>query len=414
MDHVLQEFLAESWKNLMGLDAEFVGLEDQLDNSSRIADIFRRLHTIKGNCGFIGLSQLGSVAHAAEGVLGQMRSGRLPASKQCISLVIEAVDEIKRLLRNIEIGDHEPPGANRELMARLDELAATANVRTGRDDRELGSRRTVPLGPSPVRTRPTDLSPPKMALAKTDPPTKLAQLSEPNAADEHGDSVTDRSIRVNADVLDGLVKLVGELVSTRNELLPLLRKSEDCRYASAIGQLNRVTTGLQECVLKVQTDVALGSPENEARTRSTERTSLLVFDAGASHRMAIPLSLVARLEKIPRHGIERTEAGLVVQYRGSLLPLLPVDAVESARLCDPQQAIVISDGSRSIGLLVERVEDIVDEHLVIRIRSWRPGILGTAIVNGRATDIIDARHYLTGQNVDPIDINVEASACVGH
>ena len=57
-------------------------------------------------------------------------------------------------------------------------------------------------------------------------------------------SVADLSIRVNVDVLDSLMNMVGELVLTRNQLLQLLRDDEESVYAAPITHLNRVTTDL--------------------------------------------------------------------------------------------------------------------------------------------------------------------------
>ncbi len=76
-DDLLQEFLSESWENLTRLDTEIVELEKEPGDRALIASIFRTIHTIKGTCGFIGLNGLGSVAHAAENVLGRMRDGVL-------------------------------------------------------------------------------------------------------------------------------------------------------------------------------------------------------------------------------------------------------------------------------------------------------------------------------------------------
>ena len=92
-DDILQEFLAESWENLSQLDTEIVSLEKDPANSGLLDSIFRTIHTIKGTCGFIGLTGLGSVAHSAENVLGKMREQKLPASPGVISLVLEGVYE---------------------------------------------------------------------------------------------------------------------------------------------------------------------------------------------------------------------------------------------------------------------------------------------------------------------------------
>jgi two-component system chemotaxis sensor kinase CheA len=129
-------------------------------------------------------------------------------------------------------------------------------------------------------------------------------------------------------------------------------------------------------------------------------TSLLVFDPGSTSLMAVPLSLVARLEEFPRKQIEHTGGRLVVQYRGDLLPLLPIEGLEQVGAPDPQPVVVFSEDGRLMGLMVSQIHDILEEHLVIRMPSKRPGVLGTAIVSGKATDIVDTRHYVIQANPD--------------
>ncbi len=53
-----------------------------------------------------------------------------------------------------------------------------------------------------------------------------------------------------------------------------------------------------------------------------ERSALLLFRAGDATPKAVPLSLVARLEDIPRDRIEFSAGALVTQYRGKLMPLI--------------------------------------------------------------------------------------------
>ncbi len=78
-------------------------------------------------------------------------------------------------------------------------------------------------------------------------------------------------------------------------------------------------------------DAQKGDKEDNAESL----TSLLVFEADGTSLMAVPLSLVARLEEFPRKQIERTGGRLVVQYRGDLLPLLPLDGLEPQEPADP-------------------------------------------------------------------------------
>ena len=122
-EDILQEFLEESWENLGQLDTEIVALEKDPSNPELIASIFRTIHTIKGTCGFINLTNLGSVAHSAENVLGKMREKTLDISLDSISLVLSAVDVIKELLEGLEATNEEPKTDNSQLIKELDYLA---------------------------------------------------------------------------------------------------------------------------------------------------------------------------------------------------------------------------------------------------------------------------------------------------
>jgi len=56
---------------------------------------------------------------------------------------------------------------------------------------------------------------------------------------------------------------------------------------------------------------------------------------------------------------------------------------------------VFTDGTRSMGLLVEEIVDIVEDRLSIEMSGKRPGYVGSAIVAGKSTDIVDTAFYLT-------------------
>ena len=68
-----------------------------------------------------------------------------------------------------------------------------------------------------------------------------------------------------------------------------------------------------------------GGTEGASRDSSSER--LLLFRAGSFDRLAVPLSLVARLEEFPQSSIEHAGGGEVVQYRNRILPLVSLAEV---------------------------------------------------------------------------------------
>ena len=132
----------------------------------------------------------------------------------------------------------------------------------------------------------------------------------------------------------------------------------------------------------------------ENRTADRNTTALLVFRAGSNAPRAVPLSLVTRLEEIDVRSIEVTGGRHVMQYRGHLMPLIcPGDCVR-IKESGSQPLLVFSDGERSMALVVDQIVDIVEEAFDIEVSDGRAGILGSAIVKGEATDIVDVGHYL--------------------
>jgi two-component system, chemotaxis family, sensor kinase CheA len=124
------------------------------------------------------------------------------------------------------------------------------------------------------------------------------------------------------------------------------------------------------------------------------RMSLLLFRAGAGLK-AVPLGVVARLEELDLAAIESVGGRPAVQYRGRIMPLATVTPQDVLEGEGRRPVLVFAHGDAVMGLVVDAIEDIVDEGVAIeRTAGAQPGLLGSAIVAGKATDIIDAGYYL--------------------
>ncbi|WP_342725692.1 hybrid sensor histidine kinase/response regulator [Bradyrhizobium sp. B097] len=122
-------------------------------------------------------------------------------------------------------------------------------------------------------------------------------------------------------------------------------------------------------------------------------TSLLVFRAGSSQPKAVPLGLVTRLEEIATDKIELSNGRYMVQYREQLMPLVQMAGVE-VQTQGSQPILVFADDGRSMGLVVDEIIDIVEERLNIEVAGSQDGILGSAVIKGQATEVIDVGHFL--------------------
>ena len=119
MDDLLADFLTETNESIAELDVALIRLERAPDDAQTLSLIFRHVHTIKGTCGFLGLSRLERVAHAAENVLGKLRDNTLTASTAVINPVLAALDRIKQIVADLAATGAEVPGDDSTLIGAL-------------------------------------------------------------------------------------------------------------------------------------------------------------------------------------------------------------------------------------------------------------------------------------------------------
>jgi two-component system chemotaxis sensor kinase CheA len=230
LDDLLTDFLTEVNEGLPELDNAVVELERQPGDRQTLSLIFRHVHTIKGTCGFLGLPRLERVAHAAEDVLGKLRDGELQASSIIIDHVLAALDRIKTIVDELGRSGREPEGDDVALIAALQVLAAGRIPETFRASEPANA---VPAPPPPATA--SDEAP--------EPAGPVIATNEQFAA---------QTIRVGVDTLEGLMTLVGELVLTRNQLLQLSRTQTDSPLLVALQRLSRLTSELQDNVMKTR------------------------------------------------------------------------------------------------------------------------------------------------------------------
>jgi two-component system, chemotaxis family, sensor kinase CheA len=218
---IIREFLIESNENLARLDQEMVELEQRPRDLGLLASIFRTIHTIKGTCGLLAFNKLEAITHLAEDILSQLRDGHRELTPQLVTVILESVDAIKKILLLIETTGAEGADTHGALRDRLED----------------------------ARRRPSAVAPP--APSSDTPPANPAAEAE-NQAVQKASSVADSTIRVDVGLLDKLMNLVGELVLTRNQILQFNAQQEDTTLNVTSQRLNLITSELQEGVMKTR------------------------------------------------------------------------------------------------------------------------------------------------------------------
>ena len=126
---------------------------------------------------------------------------------------------------------------------------------------------------------------------------------------------------------------------------------------------------------------------------------MLLFKAGSGAPKAVELAHITRLEHIESDKIEQMEGRAALQYRGKLMPILTVNSDFSGLLSAQngdshiQPLLVFTGEGYAMGLAVDEIVDVVEDRLVIELSADRPGVRGTAIVAGKACEILDVDYY---------------------
>ena len=234
MDELLRDFLTETGESLDLVDAELVRFEQDPNNGQILGKIFRLVHTIKGTCGFLALSRLEALTHAAETLMGKFRDG-MPVTAEAVTLILSTLDRVKTILDGLETHQQEPAGDDSGLIGQLGRMAR---------------------GESPPPSAPHEVAAPLEAVSDNKPGIELddkpAAESSDKPAVEASEKISSHSIRVSVDTLDYLMTTVSELVLTRNQLLEIVRRHEDSDFKVPLQRLSNVTAELQEGVMKTR------------------------------------------------------------------------------------------------------------------------------------------------------------------
>jgi two-component system, chemotaxis family, sensor kinase CheA len=207
IDDDIEAFLVESYENLDEIERDIINLEKAPPSEEVLVRIYRSLHTLKGNCGFLPFPKLESLAHAAESLLSRLRDRQLAVTPGIISTLLQVIDTIRQILAQIKATKQEGDRNYPELIQALTQLQETAPV-------------VVPT----VDQEGEDLS-----------------LTSPESY-----------IRVNVTLLDRVMDLVGELVLTHNQAIAFSTKVQDSGFAATCQRLSQITADLQAGVMKTR------------------------------------------------------------------------------------------------------------------------------------------------------------------
>lgn len=207
MDDLITEFIAESREMLQALERGLVAWERDPGDRERLSEIFRFVHTVKGNCGFFDLPRLEALAHAAEDALGDVRADKRAIDSGLVNAVLAVLDRIGEMVEAVAAGEDISGGDDSDLIARLSVV----------EQKEVAAQ--------PAAT-----------------PAKAAPAREPF-----------RSVRLPTSLVDRVMSGVSDMILVRNELERQLRHSDgDPALIANFGRLSSLLSEMQEAMARVR------------------------------------------------------------------------------------------------------------------------------------------------------------------
>jgi two-component system chemotaxis sensor kinase CheA len=155
-------------------------------------------------------------------------------------------------------------------------------------------------------------------------------------------------------------------------------------------------------ILSEARDRAIAETSAESLENEIEKQAFLLFAGLDDSRMALPLAMLARLEEFPASQVEESGNESVIQYRGTILPLIRLDRVleerrqrvlDARRSAEPKAGplpvLVCNSEGETLGLVVEKILDIVEDRAEVKSPATRAGVQYAVVINERVTELLD-------------------------
>jgi len=249
---IAAEFIIEAQETLDRLGDQLVALEQAGDDPEQLNAVFRSFHTLKGGAGFLDITPMVELCHAAEETLGAARAGKTCLQGRHFDAAQQSLDWLQSMLDAVA-ANATPPSAPAELIAQfaLDETVVAAPA-AGDLDAPISDDEFEALldqlhgaaAPGSVELPPA--APPAPPAAP--PPRPAAPIRLPKI----GVHDVEQTVRVDTRRLDAIVNLIGALVLARNRLKTLRTRIQDEELDRAVGSLDVATARLQSAVMRTR------------------------------------------------------------------------------------------------------------------------------------------------------------------
>ena len=322
-------FCKEAEELIEKIEQGFLAWEDVSNGSEMLAELFRNIHSLKGNCGFLGYNDLEILSHRVETVLAGVKEGESLVGEKPEGVFLQIVDVLRDAIAAIVDGGKGDitglPGyiaLLQEITRRplgqilVDEGIVTEDqVQEAIDRQEIDRESGIlakPIGEELINMGLAEPAEVASALARQKERSPIPvdeAVAKSNSAKKK--AVARQDIRVDLDKLDSLINLIGEMVIAENMLIhnPDLAGLEMESFTKAAQQMRKLVKELQEMAMQIRMIPVSGLFRKMIR---------LVHDLSAKSGKKVDLQLIGEETELDKTVIETITDPLVHILRNSL------------------------------------------------------------------------------------------------
>lgn len=312
---MIQSFVLESEDLLQNIEDGLLKWSESPENLESVSDIFRHVHSFKGNCGFFGFKDLENLTHHMETALDNAREGSRLKAENPGEFLLTHLDVIKTALGDIsQSGKGTIDNLEEQLTAikSLTKPDQDSSVEEETADHTPRMQLTE-VGNHPIETAETESVPVAESPGWQQPKKTAAPLGAKTAGKGKGPSgsVKRQDIRVDLGKLDDLINVIGEMVIAENMIVnnPDLQNLELANFNKAAQQMGKLIRELQEMAMTIRMIPVSGLFKRMIR---------LVHDLSVKSGKKVELKLSGEETEVDKTVIETITDPLVHLLRNSL------------------------------------------------------------------------------------------------
>ncbi len=214
-------FTSEAQEQLEIAEESLIGLEKHPEDEDALSSAFRAFHSLKGNAGMLGFSDVEKIGHDAESAMDKIRNGAILADQKVFNLLLEIIDFIRQAVNSVSQGgkanipaapglmsllkdavSNAPDGPNAKEEA--EKAAAAAEMKKAEKAEAVAKKDAKPKAQAKAKPAAAKPKPVKKPVAKK------AKAVEPGKGERR--NAQRNTVRVDVEKLDVLLDLIGELV----------------------------------------------------------------------------------------------------------------------------------------------------------------------------------------------------------